>query len=73
MTLQGGGDSILAKWNYSGSQIELEDETDTLLENGGLSQSFFIFCFTDFFGNKLVSEDEIKIKIEFIRTIFQLN
>ena len=32
---------------------------------------FFIFCFTDFFRNKLGSEDEIKIK--FIRTIFQLN
>ena len=25
---------------------------------------FFIFCFTDFFRNKLVSEDEIKIKIK---------
>ena len=23
---------------------------------------FFIFCFTDFFRNKLVSEDDIKIK-----------
>ena len=34
---------------------------------------FFIFCFTDFFRDKLVSEDEIKIKIKFIRTIFQLN
>ena len=28
---------------------------------------FFIFCFTDFFRNKLGSEDEIKIKIKFIR------
>ena len=36
-------------------------------------QSFFIFCFTDFFHYKLESEDEIKIKIKFIRTIFQLN
>ena len=35
------------------------------------SASFFIFCFTDFFCNKLGSEDEIKIK--FIRTVFQLN
>ena len=35
--------------------------------------SFFIFYFTDIFRNKLVSEDEIKIKIKFIRTIFQLN
>ena len=35
--------------------------------------AFFIFCFTDFFFNKLWSEDEIKIKIKFIRTIFQLN
>ena len=34
---------------------------------------FFLFFFTDFFCNKLVSEDEIKIKIKFIRTIFQLN
>ena len=34
---------------------------------------FFIFCFTDFFRNKLVSEDELKIKIKFIQTIFQLN
>ena len=34
---------------------------------------FFIFCFTDFFRNKLGSEDEIKIKIKFIRLIFQLN
>ena len=34
---------------------------------------FFIFCFTDFFRNKLAAEDEIKIKIKFIRTIFQLN
>ena len=33
----------------------------------------FIFCFTDFFRNKLVSEDEIKIKLKFIWTIFQLN
>ena len=31
---------------------------------------FLIFCFTDFFRNKLASEDEIRIKI--IRTIFQL-
>ena len=38
-----------------------------------LGQSFFIFCFTDFFRNKLGSEDEIKIKIKFILTIFQLN
>ena len=38
-----------------------------------LGHNFFIFCFTDFFLNKLVSEDEIKIKIKFIRTIFQLN
>ena len=36
-----------------------------------LRLSFFIFCFTDFFRNKLGSEDETKIK--FIRTIFQLN
>ena len=35
-TFQGGGDSILAKWNYSGGQIVLEDETESLLENGGL-------------------------------------
>ena len=32
---------------------------------------FFIFCFTDFFRDKLRSEDEIKMKIKFIRTIFQ--
>ena len=38
-----------------------------------LGHRFFILCFTDFFRNKLVSEDEIKIKIKFIRTIFQLN
>ena len=38
-----------------------------------LRPSFLIFCFTDFFRKKLVSEDEIKIKIKFIRTIFQLN
>ena len=30
------------------------------------------FLFTDFFRNKLGSEDEIKIKIKFIWTIFQL-
>ena len=30
---------------------------------------FFIFCFTDFFRNKLGSEDEIKIKIKFIQVI----
>ena len=34
---------------------------------------WFIFCFTDFFRNKLVLEDKIKIKIKFILTIFQLN
>ena len=34
---------------------------------------FFYFLFYLFFHNKLVSEDEIKIKIKFIRTIFQLN
>ena len=38
-----------------------------------LGHHFFIFCFTDFFRNKLVSEDEIKMKIKFIRTIFQLH
>ena len=27
-----------------------------------LGHRFFIFCFTDFFFNKLRSEDEIKIK-----------
>ena len=31
------------------------------------------FCFTDFFRNKLGSEDEIEIEIKFISTIFQLN
>ena len=34
---------------------------------------FFIFCFNDFFCNKLGWKDEIKIKLKFIRTIFQLN
>ena len=34
---------------------------------------FFIFCFTNFFHNKLGSEEGIKIKIKFIQTIFQLN
>ena len=34
---------------------------------------FFYFLFYRFFRNKLGSEDEIKIKIKFIRTIFQLN
>ena len=38
-----------------------------------LRPSFFIFCFTDFLGKKLGSEDEMKINIKFIRTIFQLN
>ena len=38
-----------------------------------LGHRFFIFCCTDFFRNKLVSGDEIKIKIKFIWTIFQLN
>ena len=32
-----------------------------------------LFYFTDFFRNKLGVEDEIKIKIKFIQTIFQLN
>ena len=32
-----------------------------------------LFYFTDIFRNKLGSEDEIKIKIKFIRTFFQLN
>ena len=36
-----------------------------------LGHCFFIFCFADFFHNKLGSEDEIKMK--FIQTIFQLN
>ena len=31
----------------------------------------FVFCFNDFFRNKLASEDIIKLKIKFIRTIFQ--
>ena len=34
MLFQGGGDSILSKWNYSGGQIELEDEAESMLENG---------------------------------------
>ena len=38
-----------------------------------LGHRFFIFCFADVFRNRLVSEDEIKIKIKFIQTIFQLN
>ena len=39
-----------------------------------LGHRFFVFfCFTIFFCNKLGSEDEIKIRIKFIRTIFQLN
>ena len=35
--------------------------------------SLFYFLYTDFFGNKLGSEEEIKMKIKFIRTIFQVN
>ena len=38
-----------------------------------LGHCFFIFCFTDFFRNRLVSEDKIIIKIKFMQTIFQLN
>ena len=38
-----------------------------------LGHRFFIFGLQVFFRNKLVSEDEINIKIKFIRTIFQLN
>ena len=38
-----------------------------------LGHHFFIFCFTDFFCNKFGLEDDIRIKIKFIRTIFQLN
>ena len=34
---------------------------------------FLSFVLQIFFHNKLVSEDEIKIKIKFIRIIFQLN
>ena len=34
--------------------------------------SFFYFLFYRFFRNKLVSEDEIEIKIKFIRTIFPI-
>ena len=34
---------------------------------------FFTFCFTDFFRNKLGSEEEMTIKIKFIQTIFQMN
>ena len=37
-----------------------------------LGQSFFLFCFTDFFRNKLVSEDEIKIKTVFPSILIQL-
>ena len=51
------------------SVLKLPDEVTMFL----LGHRFFIFCFTDFFRNKLVSEDEIKIKIKFIWTIFQLN
>ena len=35
--------------------------------------SFFFFCFTDFFRNKLVSEDEIKIKIKFNWKMVRMN
>ena len=38
-----------------------------------LGHRFLIFCFTEFFRNKLRSEDEIKIKIKFLWTIFQFN
>ena len=41
--------------------------------SGGLGHRFFIFCFTDFLSNRLVSEDEIKKIIKTIRIIFQLN
>ena len=34
---------------------------------------FYCFVLPIFFRNKLGLEDEIKIKIKFIRTIFQLN
>ena len=34
---------------------------------------FLFFVLPIFFRNKLGSEDELKIKIKFIRTIFQLN
>ena len=37
-----------------------------------LGHRFFIFCFTDFFRNKLVSEDEIKIKVVFPSILIQL-
>ena len=40
---------------------------------GPLGHRFFIFCFTNFFRSKLGSDDEIKIKLKFNRTIFQLN
>ena len=45
----------------------------TMVQIISLGHHFFIFCFTIFFRNKLGLEDEIKIKIKFIQTTFQLN
>ena len=43
------------------------------MHNTKLRPEFFYLLFYRFFGNKLGAEDEIKIKIKFIWTIFQLN
>ena len=61
---------LLRQWAYL-----KESQSNNLgrFQEKALGQFFFIFCFTHFFSNKLGLEDEIKIKIKFIRTIFQLN
>ena len=55
---------VIPGHNLGNSQVSI---------NRTIGPTLVIFCFTDFFCNKLVSEDEIKIKIKFIRTIFLLN
>ena len=42
------------------------------MRQDSLGHRFFIFCFTDFFRNKLGSKDETKIEIKFIQTYFSI-
>ena len=65
------GDTINVNALLSSPSVDASEQEDTTRPFSMVRPSFFIFCFTDFFRNKLLSEDEIKIK--FIQTIFQLN
>ena len=59
--------------SYDEQQKSDKADAEELAAEREVRPLFFLFFVLQFFCNKLVSEDEMKIRIKFIRTIFQLN